>query len=252
VPPVAELRDCRVKLILALEKADISRLLATGWKPPMPITVKARDGVTDLYGPDVQADQRLDESMKYPIVNHIYPGRRPAASAAALSRSRAGDAQALAELGFVVVEIDGMGTPWRSKKFHEAYYGNMGDNTLADQGDRHETAGREISRGSTSTAPASTDTRAAATPPPTRCSAFPISSRSASRRRAIHDNRVYEDDWAEKWQGLLKTRADGSTNYDNQAEPASREEPQREAAARARHDGHQRAARTTRCSSSTR
>ena len=44
-----------------------------------------------------------------------------------------GDAQALAELGFVVVEIDGMGTPWRSKSFHDAYFGRMGDNTLPDQ-----------------------------------------------------------------------------------------------------------------------
>ena len=50
VPPVAEARDENGKLIATLEKTDISKLLATGWKPPEPITVKARDGVTDLYG----------------------------------------------------------------------------------------------------------------------------------------------------------------------------------------------------------
>ena len=56
-----------------LEKADITRLVATGWQPPVPITVKARDGVTDLYGL-MYKPTTLDPSKKYPIVNHIYPG----------------------------------------------------------------------------------------------------------------------------------------------------------------------------------
>ena len=87
----------------------------------------------------------------------------------------------------------------------------------ARSGGRHEGARGALSRGSTSIAPASTATRAAATPPPTPCSAIPISSRSGSREAGNHDNRVYEDDWAEKWQGLLETKPDGTTNYDNQA-----------------------------------
>ena len=73
VPPVAVLRDADGKLLVTLEKADISRLLATGWKPPMPITVKARDGATDLYGLMFKPTN-LDPTKKYPIVNHIYPG----------------------------------------------------------------------------------------------------------------------------------------------------------------------------------
>src|SRR6185436_10790360 len=72
-PPVAELRDADGALVMALEKADISRLLATGWQPPTSITVKARDGVTDLYGL-MYKPTALDTSRKYPIVNHIYPG----------------------------------------------------------------------------------------------------------------------------------------------------------------------------------
>ena len=64
---------------------------------------------------------------------HLSRAADAAAWAAAASRPARGDCQALAELGFIVVEIDGMGTPWRSKKFHEAYYGDMGDNTLPDQ-----------------------------------------------------------------------------------------------------------------------
>jgi dipeptidyl aminopeptidase/acylaminoacyl peptidase len=132
VPPISQVRDADGKVVLVLEKADITRLVAAGWKPPVPITVKARDGVTDLYGL-MYKPTNLDPARKYPIVNHIYPGPQTGSVGGRTFNPARGDAQALAELGFVVVEIDGMGTPWRSKQFHEAYYGNMGDNTLPAQ-----------------------------------------------------------------------------------------------------------------------
>ena len=144
VPPRRRLRDADGKLVLALEKADITRLVAAGWKPPTPITVKARDGVTDLYGL-MYKPTNLDPAKKYPIVNHIYPGPQTGSVGGRTFPPARGDAQALAELGFIVVEIDGMGTPWRSKKFHEAYYGNMGDNTLPDQVAGDEGAGVALS-----------------------------------------------------------------------------------------------------------
>ncbi len=71
--PVAVVRDVNGKLILTLEKADISRLMATGWRPPTPFTVKARDGETDLYGLMFKPSA-LDQTKKYPIINQIYPG----------------------------------------------------------------------------------------------------------------------------------------------------------------------------------
>ena len=132
VPPVAVLRDQDGKLVMNLEKADITKLTAAGWKPPVPITVKARDGQTDLYGLMYQPTT-LDLSKKYPIINHIYPGPQTGSVGGRSFSPARGDSQALAELGFIVVEIDGMGTPWRSKKFHEAYFGDMADNTLPDQ-----------------------------------------------------------------------------------------------------------------------
>ena len=133
MPAVAVLRDAMTgKLIAELEKADITKLLATGWKPPTPITVKGRDGQTDLYGL-MYTPTNLEPSKKYPIINHIYPGPQTGSVGGRAFNPARSDNHALAELGFVVVEIDGMGTPWRSKKFHEAYYGNMGDNTLPDQ-----------------------------------------------------------------------------------------------------------------------
>jgi dipeptidyl aminopeptidase/acylaminoacyl peptidase len=215
VPPVTQLRDADGKLIATIEKADVSKLLATGWKPPMPITVKARDGSTDLYGL-MFAPTALDQSRTYPIVNHIYPGPQTGSVGSRAFSPARGDAQALAELGFVVVEIDGMGTPWRSKKFHEAYYGNMGDNTLPDQVagmkalaakypwidiDRAGIYGH--SGGGYATADA--------------MFRYPEFFKVGISEAGNHDNRVYEDDWAEKWQGLLEKKADGTTNYDNQA-----------------------------------
>ena len=107
-------------------------LLATGWKPPLPITVKARDGVTDLYG-------LMFKPTNFDPCEEVSDRQSYLSGSANRQRGQpqffggARRCQALAELGFIVVEIDGMGTPWRSKKFHEAYFGDMGDNTLPDQ-----------------------------------------------------------------------------------------------------------------------
>ena len=215
VPPVTELRRIDGTLVATIERADISKLTAAGWQPPQPITVKARDGVTDLYGL-LYKPTTLDPNRRYPIINHIYPGPQTGSVGGRMFSAARGDAQAIAELGFVVVEIDGMGTPWRSKKFHEAYYGNMGDNTLADQvvgmkqlAERYPWI--DINRagiyghsgGGYATASA--------------MFRFPEFFKVGVSQAGNHDNRVYEDDWAEKWQGLLRTNPDGTSNYDNQA-----------------------------------
>ena len=214
-PPIAVLRDSDGKLVSTIEKTDISRLLATGWKPPIPFTIKARDGVTDLYGLMFRPTN-FDPHMKYPIVNHIYPGPQTGSVGSRSFSAARGDCQALAELGFVVVEIDGMGTPWRSKKFHEAYYGDMGDNTLPDQVtgmkqlaarypwiDIDRTGIYGHSGGGFATADA--------------MFRYPDFFKVGISESGNHDNREYEDDWAEKWQGLLVQNPDGTTNYDNQA-----------------------------------
>jgi dienelactone hydrolase len=216
VPPALALRDIDGKLVTPLEKADISKLLATGWRPPQPIIVKARDGVTDCYGL-MYKPSNLDITRKYPIINHIYPGPQTGSVGGRSFSAGRGDAQALAELGFVVVEIDGMGTPWRSKKFHEAYFGDMGDNTLPDQVSGMKDLGKRYpwidldrvgiyghSGGGYATAGAMFH--------------YPDFFKVGISESGNHDNREYEDDWAEKWQGLLeKTSTDGKSNYDSQA-----------------------------------
>ncbi|HWP55240.1 MAG TPA: DPP IV N-terminal domain-containing protein [Pyrinomonadaceae bacterium] len=215
VPPVAVLRAADGKLITTIEKADISKLLATGWKPPVPITVKARDGVTDLYGL-LFKPTNLDEKKKYPIINHIYPGPQGGSVGSRSFSAARSDTQALAELGFIVVEIDGMGNPLRSKKFHDAYYANMGDNTLPDQ----ITAMKQLaatypwidlervgiyghSGGGYATADA--------------MFRYPDFFKVGISESGNHDNRVYEDDWGERYHGLLTRDSGGKTNYDDQA-----------------------------------
>lgn len=213
--PVAVLRDVNGKQILILEKADISRLTAAGWRPPTPITVKARDGETDLYGLMFKPST-LDVNRKYPIVNQIYPGPQTGSVGSRSFSPARGDTQALAELGFIVVQIDGMGTPWRSKKFHEAYYGNMGDNTLPDQiAGMKELAQRYpyIDLDCAGIWGHSGGGYAAAA----AMFRYPEFFKVGIAESGNHDNRVYEDDWAEKWIGLLEKKPDGTSNYDSQA-----------------------------------
>ncbi len=133
VPAVSVLRNLSGKQVCALEKTDLSRLVASGWKPPMPITVKAHDDTTDLYGL-MFTPTHLDPSKKYPIIDYIYPGPQGGSMGSnwGFNASR-GDHQALAELGFVVLVLEGTGNPLRSKSFHDMYYPNMSENTLPDQ-----------------------------------------------------------------------------------------------------------------------
>lgn len=215
MPSTSVLRDDTGRTILRLEQMDISRLLATGWKPPMPITVKDRGGVGDLHGL-LYRPTNFDPSKKYPIINNIYPGPQTGSVGSRQFSASRGDTQALAELGFIVVQIDGMGTPWRSKRFHAAYYGNMGDNTLPDQvAGMKELASRypwiDIERAGIYGHSGGGFATAAA------MFRHPDFFKVGVSQAGNHDNRVYEDDWAEKWQGLLEKRPDGTTNYDNQA-----------------------------------
>jgi dipeptidyl aminopeptidase/acylaminoacyl peptidase len=210
-PPVTVLRDPNGKVLQTLEKADISKLVATGWKPPTPFTVKGRDGKTDIYGL-MFTPSKLDSTKKYPIIDYIYPGPQSGSVGSRSFSPARGDHQSLAELGFVVVAIDGMGTPGRSKAFHDTYYGHMGDNTIPDQ-----VAGiRELAQkytfidvdkvgiwghsgGGFATASAMfkfTDF-------------FDVGISESGN----HDNRVYEDDWGERYQGLLEKNSTGGDNY---------------------------------------
>ena len=211
-PPVVTVRDGAGKLVMPLEKADIGPLVAAGWKPPIPITVKAADGKTDLYGVMFRPTN-FDSTKKYPIINQAYPGPQSGSMGSRAFAAARGDRQALAELGFIVVSIDGRGTPGRSKSFHDAYYGAMGrDNTIPDQVagmkdlasryrwiDIDKAAMWGHSGGGFITADA--------------MFRFPDFFKVGISESGNHDQRNYEDDWGERYQGLLERTPDGSDNY---------------------------------------
>ena len=213
--PTTVLRDDRGRQVLALETADISRLTAAGWIPPIPFTVQARDGTTDLYGL-MYRPRSYDSTQSYPVVNYQYPGPQSGSVGTRSFQASRGDKQAIAELGFIVVEVDAMGTPMRSKSFHDAYYGNMGDNGLPDQIEMIKQLGRRYPSmnldkvgiwGHSGGGFAAADA----------ILRYPDFYKVAVSQAGNHDNRTYEDDWGERYHGLLTKNADGTTNYDSQA-----------------------------------
>jgi len=214
--PVTVLRAQDGSVLLQLETSDISDLLATGWTWPTAFTVKARDGITDLSG-FLYFPTNFDPDLSYPIIDYIYPGPQIGpVRTRGFTASPGGDVQAMAELGFIVFTIDATGTPSRSKAFHDAYYGNLGDNGLPD----HITAMKQL----------------AVTYPQIdleRVGIFGHSGGGFSSTGAMlrypdffkvavsgagnHDNRSFGHYWGEKYQGLLERNEDGTDNYDSQA-----------------------------------
>ncbi|HEU4988832.1 MAG TPA: DPP IV N-terminal domain-containing protein [Gemmatimonadaceae bacterium] len=224
--PVTVVRTPDGKVVQTLETADISRLLATGWRYPVPFTVKARDGVTDLYGV-MFLPSNFDSTRKYPVIDHIYPGPQIIAapksfyptSSPALEYSSMGQVEALANLGFVVVEVDAMGTNLRSKAFHDAWYANMHDNGIPD----HVTAIKQLAArypfldldrvgiyGHSGGGFASTDAMLS----------YPDFYKVAVSSSGNHDNRSYYYGWAERYQGLLVR--DTLRHTDNYASAANK------------------------------
>ena len=130
-PPVNELR--RVSdgsLVCLLEKSDASELEATVWQRPERFVAKGRDGKTDIYGV-IYRPSTFDPNKKYPVIEKIYAG--PHGSFVPKSFSSCHGAQRWAELGFIVVQIDGMGTSHRSKAFHDVCWKNIGDSGFPDR-----------------------------------------------------------------------------------------------------------------------
>ena len=215
MPPVSVLRNMDGELIETLEQANISRLLAAGWKPPKPIKVKSSSGEYDLYGL-MFTPSNIDYNKKYPIINYIYPGPQSGSvGGRSFSAGRRGH-QALAELGFIVVAIDGTCNPGRSKAFHDECYGDMAVNTLPDQitgmqqlAERYPYIDLDKvgiwghSGGGFATAAA--------------LFKYPDFFNVGVAQSGNHDNRNYEDDWGERYIGLEVENEDGTTNYEQQA-----------------------------------
>jgi dipeptidyl aminopeptidase/acylaminoacyl peptidase len=219
VAPETTLRDGATgALIMPLEKADVSKLHATGWTPPMPIKMMAADGKNEIYGL-LFRPTNFDPNKTYPIINQAYPGPQSGSVGSRAFTAARGDRQALAELGFVVVSIDGTGTSNRSKAFTDAYYGAMGrHNTIPDQIagmkelakkyswiDIDKTAMWGHSGGGFITADALLR------------APYNDFFKVGIAESGNHDQRQYEDDWGERYQGPLVKNPDGTDNYSIEA-----------------------------------
>lgn len=221
VPPVSVLRDTSGRAVMELECADLAALEAIGWSPPRIFEYKGRDGITTIYGL-MHLPSDFDSTTVYPVVEYVYPG--PFIGSVGTWNFGGGplglvvraDQDALAELGFAVLQMDHMGTSLRSKAMLDHYWGNMGDNGIPD----HVAALRQLGArhgfldldrvgiyGHSGGGFASTGA----------ILRYPDIYKVAVSSSGNHDNRSYHAAYAEKYQGLLVSdTVNGTDNYANQ------------------------------------
>ncbi len=199
--PVAVLRDNTGKVILDLEKTDLSRLAQTGWKMPSTFKVKAADGVTDIYG-NMWLPFDFDPKKKYPVIANVYPG--PQTESVSTTFSALSGLQRLAQLGFVVIQIGNRGGhPARSNAYHSYGYYNLRDYGLADKKAGIEQLAAQhsfvdIDRvGIFGHSGGGFMTAAALLLPPFN-DFFKVGVSSAGN----HDNNIYNQNWSEQHHGL--------------------------------------------------
>ncbi|HLG13397.1 MAG TPA: DPP IV N-terminal domain-containing protein [Blastocatellia bacterium] len=210
---VSELRRTEDrKVLLELEKVDVSELIAAGWRAPEVFTAPGRDGKTDIWGIIVRP-AGLDPSKKYPVIENIYAG--PQGSFVPKTFSAYNAMQSLAELGFIVVQIDGMGTNNRSKVFHDVAWKNLGDAGFADRIAWHKAVAAkypyyDITRvGIYGTSAGGQNSMGALL-------FHPEFYKAAVSNSGCHDNRMDKIWWNEQWMGWpVGPHYSASSNVDN-------------------------------------
>jgi dipeptidyl aminopeptidase/acylaminoacyl peptidase len=212
LPPVMQLRRTSDQKVLAdLEHADASALLATGWRPPEVFVAKARDGTTDIWGVIIRP-MTFDSTRRYPVIENIYAG--PQGSFVPKTFSSQLGMQSLAELGFIVVQIDGMGTSNRSKAFHDVAWRNLGDAGFPDRILWHKAVAAkhpsyDIGRvGIYGTSAGGQNSMGALL-------FHPEFYKAAVSAAGCHDNRMDKIWWNEQWMGELGPHYAASSNVDN-------------------------------------
>lgn len=198
--PVHELRRTSDgALVCKLETADISELLESGWRAPEPFVAKGRDAVTDIYGL-IHRPRRFDAGQKYPVIESIYAG--PQGSFVPKSFSAGARFESLTELGFIVVQIDGMGTANRSKAFHDVCCRNLKDGGFLDRilwmkaaAERYPSM--DLTRVGIYGNSAGGQNAAAAV------LFHPEFYKAAVASCGCHDNRMDKASWNEQWMGYL-------------------------------------------------
>ncbi len=214
-PPVNELRRASDgKLVCKLEQADISELKESGWVPLEPFVAKGRDGKTDIYGV-IERPPNLDPSRKYPILEDIYAGPQ-GTPATMVPKSFVGGARHsnYTALGFIVVKIDGMGMPNRSKAFHDVCWHNLKDAGFPDRIAWMKAAAAkypymDITRVGIYGTSAGGQNAAGAV------LFYPDFYKVAVANSGCHDNRLDKRSWNEQWMGHLDPDKIWSKDADN-------------------------------------
>jgi dipeptidyl aminopeptidase/acylaminoacyl peptidase len=211
--PVTELRSAADgSLISTLETADIAALKAAGWKPPEVFVAKGRDGKTDIWGV-IFRPTNFDASKKYPVIENIYAG--PQGSFVPKNFGAYNQMQAQAEVGFIVVQIDGMGTNNRSKAFHDVAWRDLKDAGFPDRILWHKAVAAryayyDITRvGLYGTSAGGQNSLGGLL-------FFPEFYRVAVSAAGCHDNRMDKIWWNEQWMGWpIGEQYAASSNVDN-------------------------------------
>jgi dipeptidyl aminopeptidase/acylaminoacyl peptidase len=204
--PVSVLRDARGTKVMDLERTDLSKLRAVGWRMPETFIVKAADGVTDLYG-HLWKPFDFDPKKKYPVIANVYPG--PQTESMTHSFQPITPMQQLAQLNFIVIQVGNRGgSPLRSKAYQAHSYWNMRDYGLADKKTAIEQlAARfgwiDIDRVGIYGHSGGGFMSAAALLVKPYNDFFKVAVSSAGN----HDNNIYNNSWAERYHGLKEVPA---------------------------------------------
>ncbi len=185
------------KLVCELEKADISELIAGGWTPPEVFVAKGRDGKTHIWG-IICRPRDFDPSNRYPVIEQVYAGPQGAYVPKRFSPSRR--FASLTAQGFIVVQMDGMGTAHRSKAFHDVCWKNLRDGGFPDRILWHQAAAKtypyyDISRVGIYGNSAGGQSAAGAV------LFHPEFYKVAVASCGCHDNRMDKASWNEQWMG---------------------------------------------------
>jgi dipeptidyl aminopeptidase/acylaminoacyl peptidase len=211
--PTAELRRTTDRsLVLELEKADITALVKAGWKAPEVFTAKGRDGRTDIWGV-IYRPSHFNPAMKYPVIENIYAG--PHSSFVPKSFAAFNQMQAQAEVGFIVVQIDGMGTSNRSKAFHDVAWKNIKEAGFPDRILWHRAVAAKYPYYD-STRVGIYGTSAGGQSSLGALLFYPDFYKAAVSSAGCHDNRMDKIWWNEQWMGWpIGPEYAESSNVDN-------------------------------------
>jgi dipeptidyl aminopeptidase/acylaminoacyl peptidase len=213
MPPVHNLRKTSDgSLICELEKADISELTESGWRPPEVLAAKGRDGESDIWG-IICRPKNFDPGQKYPVLENIYAG--PQGAYVPKSFSGAQRFASLTDLGFIVVQMDGMGTAFRSKAFHDVCWHDLKDAGFPDRILWHRAVAAkypsyDISRVGIYGTSAGGQSAAGAV------LFHPDFYKAAVANSGCHDNRLDKASWNEQWMGYpVGPQYSDCSNIDN-------------------------------------